>query len=539
MGGRGALLGALAVLALHSGPLEGQSGAGRALGTEPVRQVRVDADGNSVPDRLGNRASIAGRLTVTPYVAVDGTLRSYLQDETAAIRVSTSDPLLLLSVAAGDLVRATGRVDQRAGMTVLMVDQVERLDRGVTPDPSPLSISASLDERFEGRLVEVRGRLQVGPSVELVDQTGAVELALGPGFTSDPGFARTLASGREVIVVGVIEQVDATAPFRDGYVLHPRDRADIMFVPGAPWPLILASGAVVVLALTSLGLWGLANRHRARAGAALLEQRTELLEDQRRFLAEASHQIRTPLTVLRGSIEVALLRERSVPEYRAIMRNTLEDVKGVTELANDLIALARTDEAARKHETVRLPIRRVVEEAVHAVRSRGRPSAGVGVVIETDQHVDVDPVTIHRALGNVLDNALKYAAEQPILVHAREGDTGRVEVEVADRGPGIPKEDLERVFERFYRGRSRSVAGSGLGLPIARAIMEQHGGGLEVEQRRGGGTSFVLWLLPSASPEEPDRPAPDPEAHPPGVQVSGGPVPDHGRAMSAANPGGS
>ena len=477
---------------------------------EEVAAIRVDDNGDGVPDRLGATATVVGHLTTDPFVVDDSSTRAYLQDDSGGLRLTWGTSSGLPTVGVGDLVRVSGRIDQHSGTTTLIVASVVRLERSVHPTPRVAAVAELHGERLEGQLVEVRGRLRVGAAVELLDESGEVKLSLGRRLLADPRFRSEVGDGREVVVVGILEQLDASAPFTEGYCIFARDRADIAFVPGPPWPLLIAVIAAAVLAITSLALWGFVHRQRARAGAALLEQRNEILARQRDFLAEASHQIRTPLTVLRGSIEVALLRRRSETEYRAIMRNTLEDVKGVTDLTNDLIALARTDERVSTTETARTDLARLVEEVAGTFRARAHPAtAGIGVVTDTPLWVDVDPVLIRRAFSNVLDNAVKYGGGEPVLVHARRGTDGRVEVEVADRGPGVAENERENIFRRFYRSTGRAdVPGTGLGLPIARAIMEQHGGGLDIEDREGGGTSFLLWLEalpPSKSKTAADR----------------------------------
>jgi two-component system OmpR family sensor kinase len=222
---------------------------------------------------------------------------------------------------------------------------------------------------------------------------------------------------------------------------------------------------------------------------------------QRRFVADASHELRSPLTVLRGTMDVALRRERTVAEYREVLESSREEVDRMSALAENLLTLARTDSgmAPGQFRPVDLGalVRRVVE--------RSRPAAaaaGVEVSVAADPAATRgDATLLERAVGNLVENAVQYTpAGTRIAVRCGSAE-GLASVEVEDSGPGIAPEHAPHVFERFYRGdpaRSRG-SGAGLGLPIARAIAQAHGGALRLV-RAAPGALFRLTLPAFAAP---------------------------------------
>ncbi|WP_372792002.1 sensor histidine kinase [Paraconexibacter sp.] len=225
---------------------------------------------------------------------------------------------------------------------------------------------------------------------------------------------------------------------------------------------------------------------------------SESVQAQRQLVADASHELRTPITSLRTNIEVLLDGGDLDAQSR---EQLLTDVRTQTEELGDLVAdvieLARGDTAPRGHEDVRLDD--VVAQAVERAR-RNHP----GTTFALDREVSVvegDPVRLSRAIGNLLENAAK---------HGGPGSTVDVEVDlsgvtVRDRGPGLPEGDLPHLFDRFYRGETaRGLPGTGLGLAIVRQVAEAHGGTVRAENvgdAAGGGDAgggrgarFVLEL---------------------------------------------
>ena len=222
---------------------------------------------------------------------------------------------------------------------------------------------------------------------------------------------------------------------------------------------------------------------------SMLAALEESVGRQRRLVADASHELRTPLTAARTNVD--LVREGKLPEeeVRRALDEASVELDSLTSLVSDLVELARGEERKLRLEDVALDD--LVSSAVERAKSRA-PSATF-VTSLAPVHVRVDPVLVERAVGNLLDNAVKYSPPGvPIEVSVRDG-----EVVVADHGPGIAAEDLPRIFDRFYRAATaRAKPGAGLGLAIVREAAEAHGGQATAESGADG-ARFRL-VLPAA-----------------------------------------
>jgi signal transduction histidine kinase len=235
-------------------------------------------------------------------------------------------------------------------------------------------------------------------------------------------------------------------------------------------------------------------------------RRLVLLDQQRlRFLAEASHQLRTPLTVLRGEAEVTLRNQgAAAAELRESLQLVAEQASDMGRLVADLLALTRSDSQEAELQLESIPLIELADELVRDARllGEGRPVELQVAAAAEELSLHTDAGRLRQALMILLDNALKYSGgQEPVCLKvARAGDT--VEIRIEDRGVGIAAEDLPFVFEPFYRGRSvrhAGIAGSGLGLPIARRIVARLGGTLELDSGEGEGTVARV-RLPLESP---------------------------------------
>jgi two-component system, OmpR family, sensor histidine kinase MprB len=235
---------------------------------------------------------------------------------------------------------------------------------------------------------------------------------------------------------------------------------------------------------------------RFNAMLATLERSQAELADsvraQRQLVADASHELRTPIASLRTDIEV-LLEEPGLKagERRRMLTDIDSRIAELGALVGDVIELARGDEPAGEVEEVRLDL--IVGEAVERAR-RHWPDRPFEVELEPSV-VEARRDRLGRAIGNLLDNAVKFSPNaRPVEVSVADGA-----VVVRDHGPGIPPDELPHVFDRFYRGAGvREVPGSGLGLAIVRQVAEAHGGAVEAENAPGGGASFRLSLPPDS-----------------------------------------
>jgi two-component system OmpR family sensor kinase len=216
----------------------------------------------------------------------------------------------------------------------------------------------------------------------------------------------------------------------------------------------------------------------------------------RRFVADASHELRTPITAIRGFSELhrqgAVTGEKETAELIARIEN---ESKRMGSLVEDLLLLARLDQA-REMDSKPVDINKVVEDAVISARAAG-PEHPVDFISKSDEIFTLgDEVRIHQVVANLLANARAHTpAGTPITVSVATTDAG-VEVSVADKGPGLSAEDQKRIFERFYRADSSRVRtgadGSGLGLSIVDAVMRAHGGSVSVQSTPGEGATFTL-----------------------------------------------
>lgn len=286
----------------------------------------------------------------------------------------------------------------------------------------------------------------------------------------------------------------------------------------------------VVVALTALMGWWLARgslrpvreiTEKARAiGASNLEERlpttgsgdeldrlsetlNEMIariesnvESLRRFSADAAHQLRTPLAALRAQIEITLEKERPPGEYRRVLEELGMQVEHLAESVNAMLRLAQSEAGLPPDRRRVVELRELLETVVEffqPVATEREVALEVGGVREV--RVAGDPSWLHQLFANLLHNALKYTPRLGRVSIELGADGERAWVRVSDTGPGIPPEELGRVFERFHQAGGReSEPGSGLGLTIAREIARAHRGDIEVSSAPGQGATFSVRL---------------------------------------------
>jgi two-component system phosphate regulon sensor histidine kinase PhoR len=215
---------------------------------------------------------------------------------------------------------------------------------------------------------------------------------------------------------------------------------------------------------------------------------------RRDFVANVSHEVKTPLTSVRGYAETLLEGGLEDPEHReGFVRVIRDQATRLQELVDDLLSLSELERPEARLRVERFDLRALAERQIAALADR---AAHAGLVLELlpgePEWVEGDRARIEQVLANLLDNALKYTERGGVTV-ALEGDATRVSCTVQDTGTGIPAEDLDRIFERFYRvdkGRSREKGGTGLGLSIVKHIMALHEGRVSVESAPGEGSRF-------------------------------------------------
>ncbi|GIM45852.1 PAS domain-containing sensor histidine kinase [Collibacillus ludicampi] len=224
---------------------------------------------------------------------------------------------------------------------------------------------------------------------------------------------------------------------------------------------------------------------------------------RRDFVANVSHEIRTPLTTLKSYIEALEDGAMYDPQLSAhFLRVIHNETDRMVRLVNDLLQLSRFDSGTEGWNFSPQSLAGLLDRAVERFSVQCR-NQGIGMFVEVEPRlpqVVVDRDKLDQVLDNLISNALKYTPEKGMIRLAASRDGDMVVVKVIDTGIGIPKKDLPRIFERFYRvdkARSRKLGGTGLGLSIAQQIIEKHGGKIQIESELGRGTT-VLFTLPVA-----------------------------------------
>jgi signal transduction histidine kinase len=404
--------------------------------------VRLRADLNdAVNANLRARATVAAREQAFPLASVRGTA---LEDREESF-VQVLSPTRVVLDTAGD-----------ARVPALTLAELRRAARG------PLWVERELPG-IDGR-ARILARAARGPD-------GPVVVAVGQSLND-----------RDEALAGVVAS----------------------FAVGGPIAILLASG--IGYALASAGLAPVeAMRRRAREvslrraderlplpaahdevrrlGETLNEMLDRLrrsFERERQFVADASHELRTPIAVVKTELEGALLTRDYGPQVGEALAAALTECDRLAALAEDLLVIARAAEGELPVRRERLEARSLLEGVRKRYAERAEQS-GRRIRVESvdGQQLNVDPLRLRQALGNLVDNALRYG-EGDVLLRSRDAGAG-VELEVSDAGAGFAPELADRAFERFARGdRARTRDGAGLGLAIVRAIAEAHGGSAEI-----------------------------------------------------------
>ena len=235
----------------------------------------------------------------------------------------------------------------------------------------------------------------------------------------------------------------------------------------------------------------------ATAFNSMAERIAELDSERRAFVANVSHELRSPLAAVRARLEnIVDGIESAEPDALAAMLRSVERLGRLVDQLLDLSRLERGDELTSQV----FPVRDVLDAVVEESRISGAQRE-IDVVVRGEPMVNGDPERVHQVIANLVDNALDHSpAGCQVTIEADGTDAGTI-VSVADDGPGVPPEVAERMFERFYRAphRNGSPRGAGLGLAIARSIVERHGGSIHVDPDRASGCRMVVQFPPVAN----------------------------------------
>jgi heavy metal sensor kinase len=215
------------------------------------------------------------------------------------------------------------------------------------------------------------------------------------------------------------------------------------------------------------------------------------------FTADASHELKTPICAMKGEAEVLLLKEREPGEYQEGLAHFIEQFDHLNQMINDLILLSKFDATQVELKTSPLRLDLLIEDLCHLFRVLAEQK-NIALEISTMEEVLVmgDKVRLQQLFTNLIDNAIKYTPKGSIHVTVEKNENAAW-VKIKDTGIGIPKEEQEKIFKRFYRmdkSRSRETGGVGLGLSIAEWIVRAHHGGIEVDSELNKGSTFTVYL---------------------------------------------
>lgn len=241
----------------------------------------------------------------------------------------------------------------------------------------------------------------------------------------------------------------------------------------------------------------------ATVANGLLDRLEDAFDQQRKFVADASHELRTPVAVVNTEADITLSREhRDEAEYRASVDVMRDAARRMSRIVDDLFLLSRADAGHLVMKSELIYLDELVQDVTRAMKHLAS-QRGVDIVVhELDEAPFVgDSDLVNRLILNLVDNAVKYSPRGGVVGVSLTQQYGEYDIRVSDNGPGIPREARERVFERFYRvdaARSRAEAsktsGAGLGLAIARRIAEMHGGHVDLDTWTPGNTQFVITM---------------------------------------------
>ena len=238
-------------------------------------------------------------------------------------------------------------------------------------------------------------------------------------------------------------------------------------------------------------------RHLARSFNSMAAELEEAESRRRSLTADIAHELRTPTSNIQGYMEA--IKDGVFQPTPETVETIHEQSLLLSRLVEDLRLLAQADGGELQMQRTQTRLEELVQSCTDALRPRAE-AKGVALRVDVGEilpELNLDPTRIAQAVGNLLDNAVINTPEGGSVVVSARASAGAVEVRVADTGPGIAPDDLQRVFDRFYRAdpsRSRSTGGTGLGLTIARRLVEAHGGSIEAESVEGQGSRFIIRL---------------------------------------------
>lgn len=228
----------------------------------------------------------------------------------------------------------------------------------------------------------------------------------------------------------------------------------------------------------------------------MLSKLDETFTNERRFIQDVSHELKTPLTILKGELEVTLKTIRSQEEYDLVLHSSLEEVNRISRIVDDLLLLAKFDNKQMQLSHISVELNSLIRETINDIAVLAEQK-NIKIIFKDNEKINLiaDPSYLRRLFLNLLDNAIKFTPEQGRVTLGLTKEGPYAEIKVSDTGPGIPPEELPFIFNRFFRvEQARSNKGFGLGLAIAKSIVEMHKGKIEILSKAAKGTTFLIRL---------------------------------------------
>jgi signal transduction histidine kinase len=338
-------------------------------------------------------------------------------------------------------------------------------------------------------IVDALGRSVAGDSIEPWITDFAMHApATGHGITHDVGHETILRGFAQPFVARGGGRFTAVALASE---VELEDQYTVLI-------LVAAGAGIVATVLVGVGGWIVARQSTDPVERSVVQMR--------RFMADAAHELRTPLSVIRSRAEVALQRPRDEHQYAEALQGIEREATRVGRIVEDLLILARADAGERPIERQRVFLDDVTLDAAEAARAlAARKQVRVDVDEFEEAPLSGDAVLLRQLVLILLDNAIKFSPERGVVRVAVRRDGG-AQLTIRDTGPGIPPPQLPHVFERFYRGdaaRTRADGGgsegAGLGLSIAKWIAGEHGAGIRIDSAPGMGTTVTV-SFPESEP---------------------------------------